>query len=63
MKVKVIDIDELSKSSGFEERINDFIKDKQVIDIKYQSNISLAANESMSSTEYGRSVLIMYEEN
>ena len=63
MKVKVIDIDELSKYSGFEERINDFIKDKQVIDIKYQSNISLAANESMSSTEYGRSVLIMYEEN
>ena len=63
MKVKVIDIDELSKCSGFEERINYFIKDKQVIDIKYQSNISLAANESMSSTEYGRSVLIMYEEN
>lgn len=61
MKVKVIDIDELSKYSGFEERINDFIKDKQVIDIKYQSNVSLAAN--MSSTEYGRSVLIMYEEN
>lgn len=61
MKVKVIDIDELSKYSGFEERINDFIKDKQVIDIKYQSNLSLAAN--MSSTEYGRSVLIMYEEN
>ena len=61
MKVKVIDIDELSKCSGFEERINDFIKDKQVIDIKYQSNLSLAAN--MSGTEYGRSALIMYEEN
>lgn len=61
MKVKVIDIDELSKYSGFEERINDFIKDKKIIDIKYQSNISLSAN--MSGTEYGRSVLIMYEEN
>lgn len=44
MKVKVIDIDELSKYSDFEKRINDFIKDKQVIDIKYQSNVSMAAS-------------------
>lgn len=62
MKVKVIDIDEISRDSTFEDTINEFIKDKKIIDIKYQSNISLAANESMSSTEYGRSVLIMYEE-
>ena len=38
MKVKIIDIDELSKYSAFEETINDFIKDKQVIDIKYHIN-------------------------
>ena len=63
MKVKVIDIDEISRDSTFEDTINEFIKDKKIIDIKYQSNISLAANESMSSTEYGRPVLIMYEEN
>lgn len=63
MKVKVIDIDEISRDSTFEDTINEFIKDKKIIDIKYQSNISLAANESMSSTEYERSVLIMYEEN
>ena len=62
MKVKVIDIDEISRDSTFEDTINEFIKDKKIIDIKYQSNISLAANESMSSTEYERSVLIMYEE-
>ena len=61
MKVKVIDIDEISRDSTFEEAINEFIKDKKIIDIKYQSNISLAAN--MSGIEYGRSVLIMYEEN
>lgn len=63
MKVKVIDIDEISRDSTFEDTINEFIKDKKIIDIKYQSNISLAANESMSGTEYGRSALIMYEEN
>ncbi len=61
MKVKVIDIDEISRDSTFEDTINEFIKDKKIIDIKYQSNLSLAAN--MSGTEYGRSALIMYEEN
>ena len=58
-----IDIDELSKYSDFEKRINDFIKDKQVIDIKYQSNVSMAASQGISGSDYERSVLIMYEEN
>ncbi len=48
MKVKVIDIDELSKYSDFEKIINDFIKDKQVIDIKYQSNVSMAASQGIN---------------
>ena len=61
MKVKVIDIDQISRDSIFEDTINEFIKDKKIIDIKYQSNLSLAAN--MSGTEYGRTALIMYEEN
>lgn len=63
MKVKVIDVDELSKCSDLEKRINDFIKDKQVIDIKYQSNVSMAASQGISDSDYERSVLIMYEEN
>ena len=63
MKVKVIDIDELSKYSDFEKRINDFIKNKQVIDIKYQSNVSMAASQGISGSDYEISVLIMYEEN
>lgn len=35
MKVKVIDIDEISRDSTFEDTINEFIKDKKIIDIKY----------------------------
>lgn len=47
----------------FDEEINDFIKDKRVIDIKYQSNVSMAASQGTSASDYERSVLIMYEEN
>ena len=62
MKVKVIDADDTSYQI-FEEAINDFIKDKRVIDIKYQSNVSAAASQGISGSKYERSVLIMYEEN
>ena len=40
----------------------DFIKDKKIIDIKYQSNVSYAASDGTSNSDYERSVLIMYEE-
>lgn len=46
MKVKII-----GGLDAFEDRINDFIKDKKVIDIKYQDNSGII------------SALIMYEEN
>lgn len=61
MKVKVIEA-EMGNYQDFEKRINDFIKDKQVIDIKYQSNVSMAASQGISGSDYERSVLIMYEE-
>ena len=46
MKVKII-----GGLNAFEDRINDFIKDKKIIDIKYQDNSEVI------------SVLIMYEED
>ena len=62
MKVKVIEA-EMGNYQDFDEEINDFIKDKRVIDIKYQSNVSMAASQVTSASDYERSVLIMYEEN
>ncbi|MFX0551871.1 hypothetical protein [Lactobacillus gasseri] len=46
MKVKII-----GGLNAFEDRINDFIKDKKIIDIKYQDNSGVI------------SALIMYEED
>ncbi len=46
MKVKII-----GGLNASEDRINDFIKDKKVIDIKYQDNLGVI------------SALIMYEED
>ena len=45
-----------------EKRINDFIKDKKVIDIKYQANVSSYANESFHDTDELERALVMYEE-
>ena len=48
----------------FENQINEFIKDKEVIDIKYQTALAIAASDQMGSTgEFDENVLIMYEEN
>lgn len=48
----------------FENQINEFIKDKEVIDIKYQTTLAIAASDQMGSTgEFDENVLIMYEEN
>ena len=70
MKVKIIDdpklfavtLEKKEKAPELETVINDFIKDKKVIDIKYQSNVSYTASNGVSDAEYDRSVLIMYEE-
>lgn len=64
MKVEIFDQNsEFDGAYGFEKRINKFIQDKKVIDIKYQSNCSGFADSGVHSTDYERSALIMYEDN
>ncbi len=60
MKVKILTSS--LEGPSLEEQINDFIKDKKVIDIKYQSNCSGFADSGVHSTDYERSALIMYED-
>ncbi len=63
MKVEIFDQNsEFDGAYGFEKRINKFIQDKKVIDIKYQSNCSGFADSGVHSTDYERSALIMYED-
>lgn len=54
MKVKVIDE---NHEKDLEDSINDFIVDKEVIDIKYQVAISVFSEEQI----YCFSALVMYE--
>ena len=63
MKVEIFDQNsEFDGAYGCEKRINKFIQDKKVIDIKYQSNCSGFADSGVHSTDYERSALIMYED-
>ena len=68
MKVKIFnEDDEPWDEHGYckvplEKRINDFIKDKKVIDIKYQANVSGYANESFRDVNTLERALVMYEE-
>lgn len=64
MKVKIIEQPHWSINPDvkLEDLINDFIKDKELIDIKYQSNCSGFADSGVHSTDYERSALIMYED-
>ena len=55
MKVKVFDE---SHEKDLEESINNFIVDKEVLDIKYQVAISVFSEEQI----YCFSALVMYEE-
>lgn len=57
MKVKYIA--ELYGHDEFEKEINDFIKDKKIIDIKFQENFSLSEYYEVGM----KSALIMYEEH
>lgn len=48
-----------------DELINDFLEenpDIEVIDIKYQSNVSAVADGGVSGTYYNNSALIIYKE-
>ena len=57
MKVKYIA--EPYAHNEFEKEINDFIKDKKIIDIKFQDSFSMSGLNEDSM----RSALIMYEEH
>lgn len=57
MKVKYIS--EAYGYDEFEKEINDFIKDKKIIDIKFQDNFSLSEDYQDGM----KSALIMYEEH
>lgn len=52
------------KNSELESEINEFIEDKRVIDIKYQSTLTTILNRhGYKEPQYERSVLVMYEED
>lgn len=55
MQIKVFDEEH---EADLEEKVNDFIDDVKVIDIKYQVSISMFSDEQV----YCYSALIMYEE-
>lgn len=49
-----------------DELINDFLEDNpsiEIIDIKYQSNISAVADSGISATYFNNSALIVYKEH
>lgn len=51
------------KNSELESEINEFIKDKRVIDIKYQSTLTTILNRyGHKEPQYEYSALVMYEE-
>lgn len=65
MKVKHIFCtgpESISEKRALDVQINDFIKDKKVIDIKYSSSLAMAANNYGSGSEIDYSALIIYEE-
>lgn len=67
MKVKIFnEYDEPRDKYGYckvplEKRINDFIRDKKVIDIKYQAN-GYYSDESINAADELERALVMYEE-
>lgn len=68
MKVKLLTDDFSFDSNGeryekpLDERINDFIKDKKVVDIKYSSNISSYCTEDYHGFDQSATALVMYED-
>ena len=63
MKVKIFNRIGNEDKQDFENQICRFIKSKEVIDIKYQTALAIAASDRMGSTgEFEENVLVMYEE-
>lgn len=65
MKVKIIRSEDMeTRLTRFENEINEFIKDKKVVDIKYQEFLNIDEGEECGSYASGvfGSVMILYEE-
>lgn len=65
-KYLVTEQDFFTNTKEIDELINHFIKnnpDIEIIDIKYQSNISAVADSGISATYFNNSALIIYKEN
>lgn len=65
MKVKIIRSEDMeTRLTRFENEINEFIKDKKVVDIKYQEFLDIDEGEECGSYANGvfGSVMILYEE-
>lgn len=64
MKVKTFNRIGNEDKQDFENQINRFIKNKEVIDIKYQTALAIAASDQMGTTwEFEENVLVIYEED
>ncbi|MGT2911766.1 hypothetical protein ACVR1I_08670 [Streptococcus cameli] len=66
MKVKHIFCngrESINKATALDTQINDFIRNKKVIDIKYSSSLAMAATNYGSGSEIDYSALIIYEED
>ena len=64
MKVKTFNRIGNEDKQDFENQINGFIKNKEIIDIKYQTALAIAASDQMGSTgDFEENVLVMYEED
>ena len=63
MKVKTFNRIGNEDKQDFENQINRFIKNKEVIDIKYQTALAIASSDRMGLTiKFVENVLVMYEE-
>lgn len=65
MKIKIIRCEDMEqKLTEFEDKINDFIKNKKIVNIKYQEFLEI--DEGADCGSYGSgvfgSVMILYEE-
>ena len=65
-KYLVTEQDFFTNTKEIDELINHFIKnnpDIEIIDIKYQSNISAVADSGISATYFNNSALIIFKED
>lgn len=62
MKIKIFRCEDMEMNiEALENEVNDFIKDKKVINIKYQEHTSYSFNEKIGDV-FG-SILVLYEDD